>query len=174
MYADVHVSSRIRRWRTALVLRELEIEIAHEMEFAEHQRELQRLMVDKERTDREQAMLRLCLQRAERHQPMPDGIPEKFAKGAAGLQAIHERLRELRHEGEELDHRIVPLAREAGGLGHSRWGPLMRAGNDKSQLARQIETHADLYMSRVSNLLHLTPFGYLRAVRGTLPHDLRR
>ena len=174
MYADVHVSSRIRRWRTALVLRELEIEIAHEMEFAEHQRELQRLMVDKERTDREQAMLRLCLQRAERHQPMPDGMEEKFSKGAAGLQAIHERLRELRHEGEELDHRIVPLAREAGGLGHSRWGPLMRAGNDKSQLARQIETHADLYMSRVSNLLHLTPFGYLRAVRGTLPHDLRR
>jgi 5'-nucleotidase len=39
----------------------------------------------------------------------------------------------------------------------------MRAGNDKSRLARQIERHADVYTSRVSNLLHLTPFGYLRA-----------
>ena len=47
----------------------------------------------------------------------------------------------------------------------------MRAGNDKSRLARQIERHADVYMSRVSNLLYLTPFGYLRAARGSLPHD---
>ena len=48
----------------------------------------------------------------------------------------------------------------------------MRAGNDKSRLARQIERYADVYTSRVSNLLDLTPFGYLRAPRGSLPHDL--
>ena len=47
----------------------------------------------------------------------------------------------------------------------------MRAGNDKSRLARQIEGHADIYMSRVSNLLHVTPYGYLRGTRGSLPHD---
>ena len=49
---------------------------------------------------------------------------------------------------------------------------LMRAGNDKSRLARQIERYADVYTSRVSNFLYLTPFGYLRAPRGSLPHDL--
>ena len=70
-----------------------------------------------------------------------------------------------------LDLRIAPLAREAGELGNAQWGPLMRAGNDKSFLARQIERRADLYLSRVSNLLHQTPFGYLRAPRGSLPHD---
>lgn len=174
MYADVHVSSRIRRWRTALVLRELEVEIAHEQAFAQRQRELMELMRKKERVDREQALLRLCLQRAERHQPLPEGVPETLRPGASGLQAIHDRLKELRHEGEHLDHTIAPLAKLAGELGHTRWGPLMRAGNDKSQLARQIETHADLYMSRVSNLLHLTPFGYLRSGRGALPHDPTR
>jgi hypothetical protein len=47
----------------------------------------------------------------------------------------------------------------------------MHAGNDKSRLARQIERHADIYTSRVSNLQFLTPFGYLRAARGRLPHD---
>jgi hypothetical protein len=50
----------------------------------------------------------------------------------------------------------------------------MRAGADKSRLARQIERHADIYTSRVSNFLWLTPFGYLRAARGSLPHDPRR
>jgi hypothetical protein len=56
-------------------------------------------------------------------------------------------------------------------MGHEIWGPAMRAGNDKSRLARQIEGHADIYMSRVSNLLHVTPYGYLRGARGSLPHD---
>jgi hypothetical protein len=47
----------------------------------------------------------------------------------------------------------------------------MRAGNDKSHMARQVERHADIYMSRVSNLMHATPFAYFRAPRGSLPHD---
>ncbi len=38
-------------------------------------------------------------------------------------------------------------------------------------IAGKIERYADVYTSRVSNLLHLTPFGYLRAPRGNLPHD---
>jgi hypothetical protein len=50
----------------------------------------------------------------------------------------------------------------------------MLAGNDKSHLARQLERYADVYMSRVSNLLYQTPFGYLRAPRGSLPHDTDR
>ena len=47
----------------------------------------------------------------------------------------------------------------------------MRAGNDKSHLARQVERYADIYMSRVSNFLHQTPFVYFRSPRGSLPHD---
>jgi hypothetical protein len=47
----------------------------------------------------------------------------------------------------------------------------MRAGNDKSQLARQVEQYADIYISRVSSFLEHTPFAYLRSARGSLPHD---
>ena len=56
-------------------------------------------------------------------------------------------------------------------LSSERWGLLMRAGNDKSHLARQVERYADIYMSRVSNFLYQTPFVYLRSIRGSLPHD---
>ena len=34
-----------------------------------------------------------------------------------------------------------------------------------------IESYADVYTSRVSNLLFQTPFAYLRSPRGSLPHD---
>lgn len=166
VYADVHVSSQIRRWRTALVLRELEDEVIGEQAFAADQVTLAQLMHDKERLDREQATLRLALQRLDQRAAPPTGV-------TGNAHSIHERLRALRTESEALDLRIGPLARRSGELGHARWGPLMRAGNDKSRLARQIERHADVYTSRVSNLLFLTPFGYLRAARGSLPHDPR-
>ena len=51
------------------------------------------------------------------------------------------------------------------------WGPLMRAGVDKSLFARQVEKHADVYTSRVSNFRAETPYGYLRAARVLLPHE---
>ena len=70
-----------------------------------------------------------------------------------------------------LDERIAPLARASAELGHTAWGPLMRSGNDKSLFARQVERWADIYTSRVSNLRYETPYGYLRAARGSLPHD---
>jgi 5'-nucleotidase len=47
----------------------------------------------------------------------------------------------------------------------------MRAGNDKSHLARQVERYADVYTSRVANFLSQTPYVYMRSLRGSLPHD---
>lgn len=164
VYADIHVSSRIRRWRTALILRELEQEIAAQQAFAAEQSQLQALMEQKSRGEREQARLRLWLQREQSAYAPPP--PPALALGEAS-----ERLRTLRVELDALDRQIAPLAQRAGQLVNERWGPLMHAGNDKSRLARQIERHADVYTSRVSNLLYLTPFGYLRAPRGSLPHD---
>jgi len=166
VYADVHVSSRIRRWRTALVLRELEDEVRAEQGFVTQQRELDEMMQQKVALDEEQAMLRIAMLRLERNEPLPRGV-------LADADAIQVRLRELRAQSEALDARIGPLVQANAQLSNARWGLQMRAGSDKSRLARQIEGHADVYTSRVSNLLHLTPFAYLRAARGSLPHDSR-
>jgi hypothetical protein len=84
---------------------------------------------------------------------------------------VHKRMAKIRQELTALDEEIAPLAARAGTAHNARWGLLLRAGNDKSQLARQIERYADVYTSRVSNLLHITPFAYLRSPRGSLPHD---
>lgn len=164
VYADVHVSSSIRRWRTALILRELEEEVLSEQLFGVEQQQLVELMRRKITLDEEQAALRVALLRIDRNQPTPKGLPGSSAE-------VHERLHTLRHESEQLDKQISPLAQASSKMGHEIWGPAMRAGNDKSRLARQIEGHADIYMSRVSNLLHVTPYGYLRGARGSLPHD---
>ena len=48
----------------------------------------------------------------------------------------------------------------------------MRAGNDKSLFARQVERYADIYTSRVSNFLFYSPLQYFRSHRDRMPHEL--
>lgn len=153
LFGDVHVSKDVLRWRTALIARELESEISDAAQFAERQVELEALMVEKIDVDRQQAQLRL----------------EKVSSGGGDVQASYNK---ITARASRLDDRIAPLARAAGELGNPIWGPLMRAGNDKSLFARQVERYADVYTSRVSNFRAETPYAYLRAARGSLPHDL--
>lgn len=162
IFSDVHVSKSIQRWRTALVLRELEKEIEAIEGFEARQLELRRLMAEKEDLEAESNLLKVALMRVEAgYGPPPQRSPEQ----------IRARLSALRTALEALDARVAPLAREAAALASPSWGLLMRTGNDKSHLARQVERYADIYTSRVSNFLHHGPYAYLRSVRGSLPHD---
>ncbi len=162
MFGDVWVSKSVLRWRTALILRELEEEIDHAWAFRANEGELSKLMGEKERLEAEACLLRVELQRKRQsYGPQPK----------LGDEALQAQINSLRTQLESLDHRIGPLARKSQELANPIWGVLMRAGNDKSHLAFQVERYADIYTSRVSNFLKATPFVYLRSPRGSLPHD---
>ena len=109
IYADVHVSSQIRRWRTALVLRELEHEIAALQALRCAVRTtLEALMDEKQALEREQAQLRLSLQRAQLGYADPSAAP---------IAAAPERLRELRARADRARraHRAAGTGRERAG-----------------------------------------------------------
>jgi len=162
IFVDVHISKSVMRWRTALVLRELEEEVAALEAFAAQQTELAHMMEAKVRLEFAFSQARLKLQRlTNAYGPQP----------ADDAQQLKDAMAALRAELVALDEHIAPLAKAGGEILNSRWGLLMRAGNDKSHLARQVERYADIYTSRVSNFLYETPFVYLRAPRGSLPHD---
>jgi len=162
IFGDARVSKSVLRWRTALVLRELEDEIAAVEKFRPQQDNLARSMATKERLEHDFSRLRLQRQRtAKRYGP----------QGEQSIDELDRAMREVRTDLVALDKEISVLARAAATLGSSVWGPTMRAGNDKSHFARQIERYADIYTSRVSNFLRDTPFAYFRSYRGSLPHD---
>lgn len=161
--ADVSVSKSLKRWRTALVLRELEAELEAEDAFRGSQAELETLMGEKERLERGSTQLRLQLLRMERG--------ARRSRRSRLESALRDQIHSLREELKALDGRIGPLARASSELVNERWGAIMRTGNDKSHLARQIERFADIYTSRVSNLGLISPYAYLRAPRSSLPHD---
>ncbi len=161
IFGDVHVSKRSLAWRTALIVRELEHEIVASLDAHDELNVLDGMMHEKEELERELCQKRLLL------------VRRKAGYGeAVDEPRLHREINELRTTINELDERISPLAKRAGELSNTSWGPLMWAGNDKSHFARQVERHADVYTSRVSNFAFATPFVYLRSPRGTLPHDV--
>lgn len=161
-YGDVHVSKNLRRWRTALVVRELEAEIRAEAAYADGLRALASLMARKVEMERALSLLRLrVLHRREGAAP-PREEP---------LKVLEQQLQAQREALLALDAEITPIAQAAGELANARWGLLMASGNDKSYFARQVERHADIYTSRVSNLLYATPFAFFRAHRSPMPHE---
>lgn len=162
LYADVSVSKDVLRWRTALILRELEDEVGGQLAFADGEAALAELMREKEALETRLASARLDRLRSRSGHADPVGDP---SDAGAAIDELSKAL-------ATLDERIAPLAKQASVLANPHWGPLMRSGSDKSLFARQVERYADVYTSRVSNFLHATPFAYLRAARGTLPHEV--
>jgi HAD superfamily 5'-nucleotidase-like hydrolase len=154
IFADVTVSKNILRWRTALVVRELEEELAHLESFEADQKDLSRLMLEKMELEHKQNHYRM-----------------EMVRGKKSGKNWRKEMDEIRKQILDLDGQISPLAKKYSTLMNSRWGLIMRAGNDKSHMARQIEKNADVYMSRVSNFAFQTPYVYLRSPRSSLPHD---
>ncbi|MEP0547466.1 MAG: HAD-IG family 5'-nucleotidase [Rhodothermales bacterium] len=161
LFTDVNISKSVLRWRTALILRELEEELDALESFEATQERLAAMMEKKVQMEAEYSAYRLALQRTR------NGYTAE-ARSAAEIEAD---MAKHRAKLLALDEEIGPLARASATLHNPNWGLMMRTGNDKSHLARQVERYADVYTGRVSNFLHATPYAYLRSHRGSLPHD---
>ena len=166
IFADVHVSKSILRWRTGLIVRELDEELDALQKFYHKQTALTALMSEKATVERRLVWGRLQLQRLK--------ADKKKAGNQKKISSLFKKSEEIRQRLEALDTTISPLAEEFNTLMNKRWGLLMRVGNEKSHFARQVEQYSDIYMSKVSNFLYTTPFAYLRAPHSNLPHDLRK
>ncbi len=165
MFGDVHVTKNLLRWRTALIVRELEQEIVASLNAERDLETLAAMMQEKEALEREHCTMRLLLTR------MRAGYGPRLPEHADEERELNQAIGALRAKLTALDDRVAPLAKRASEVGNKTWGPTMWAGNDKSHFARQIERYADVYTSRVSNFAFATPFVYLRSPRGSLPHD---
>ncbi len=161
LFGDVHYSKALLRWRTAIILQELESEVRALSAFLPNQERLAKLMADKEDLEARLGALRLARLRAQ----------NGYADPMIDVSDVRSSIDATRDEILALDDDIAPLAIEAGHLSSDEWGLMMRAGADKSLLARQVEKYADIYTSRVSNLLFPGPYAMYRIGRLDLPHD---
>jgi hypothetical protein len=80
---------------------------------------------------------------------------------------------ELQKQIGEIDGQISVLIKKQQSLHNERWGALMRAGNEESYFAHQVDRYACVYMPKLTDLLKFSPRSYFRSPRRPLAHEIK-
>ena len=164
IYTDAGVAKMMFRWRTCLIIREIEEEICAVAKGREGRNKIVELMHKKDVIGDLFNHLRLGFE------PIKgNGVTRRWVQDSETLkQTMAQILKLMVKLDDEISER---LARDGKDFSQ-KWGYLCRAGlHDKSALCRQIEKWADIYTSRVSNFYRYTPFMYFRSAAQSLSHD---
>lgn len=153
IYGDVVSIKKTFNWRTALVLEPLEEEVQAVKASAPIQNKIDSLMTKKEAL--ETKLNNMDLKRKEDKQEVER---KEINKLFADIEKINEEISGLL---EDYKKHFNPY-----------WGELMRAGQEESRMADQVEKYACIYMAKVSDLLKHSPKTYFRPIKRVLPHEL--
>ena len=135
-----------------MIIEELENELKHNHEAEPVIRDIDTLMRKKE--------------------PLEDELTDLMTKKIEKENPIDEnRISDLQDNITEIDTQISNLIKKQQSLYNPNWGQLMRAGNEESYFAYQMERYACVYMSKIGDLFALSPRTYFRAPRRPLSHE---
>ena len=104
-------------------------------------------------------------------EPQEDELTELMTMKIEKQGADENKIETLQKQISEIDGQISALIKKQQGMYNDRWGQLMRAGNEESYFAYQVDRYACIYMTRLSELLELSPRTYFRAPRKPLSHE---
>ena len=152
IYGDVVSIKKQCAWRTALVLADLEKELAELRKARPLQRQIDGLIEEKIALETE--LNRLELERYGGHKPDRKRTFELFEKLEGYNRHISDKLEDLRSYFNPY------------------WGEILRSGSEESRFADQVERYACIYMTKVSDLYDYSPKTYFRpSTRRRLPHE---
>ena len=172
IFTDLNHAQATMRWRTALVVQELEKEI--EVQSSDDERRQHETIVHLlGEIDHCSNLLNQLLTAQRRNHVAHADSCAQTDKGDAELTGAMEReIAQLQMTKAHLEAQLAPLLFHEGRSMNPHWGYMARAGfADKSHFMRQIEKYADVYTSRVSNLLHYTPEKHFQGYRQGLAHE---
>jgi HAD superfamily 5'-nucleotidase-like hydrolase len=153
IYGDILRLKKDCGWRTAMVIEELHHEVDANKKTEPLINEIETLMKKKEPMEDE--LTDLMTRRIEKNSPIDEGKID-------GLQKTIS----------EIDGQISGLIKKQQSMYNSHWGQLMRAGNEESYFAYQVDRYACVYMAKLADLLELSPRTYFRAPRRPLSHEI--
>jgi 5'-nucleotidase len=167
IYGDMLRSRKSSNWRTAMVLQEMEHEVATYDRLRGELTKLDRLDAELIHHDAElnerQSTLRAL-------QKLVDQTPGSDQVGDA-KRAVKEVIETLRKELRAVTAQHRTLEAEIDHAFNPYWGPLFREGYEISKFGEQVEAYACVYTSRVSNFRFYSPMQYFRGPRDRMPHE---
>lgn len=169
IYGDIIRNRKASLWRTCFVVQELEQEIDYQEAHAAEMQRLAELELVRTQLDDLINHHKLLLNALERAAAKGQGGPDlegRRQQAKAELEGLRGAARAVHAEAEELEERFEAGANRA-------WGLVFKEGHENSRFGEQVEDYADLYTSRVSNLLYYSPAQYFRSPRQVMPHERR-
>jgi 5'-nucleotidase len=174
IYGDILRSKKESAWRTAMIIQELEVEVAAyesrktDFEATEHFEEEREKYEDDLRYL--QARFKDLTRQIEHAKERPNGTPVAEMEAERGrakraLERVRGRLR-------TLDAEVALIERRIDLRFHPYWGSLLKEGSEQSSFGAQVEEYACLYTSRVSNFLSYSPQQFFRSPRDVMAHEI--
>lgn len=172
IYGDIQRSKELFNWRTLLVVQELEDQLSRQEKL---QPDFERIMetIHREEEIQEEAQsLRSEIGNLQRRLKMVGSDKQKEVKQQQRLKDYIDQLHRKEQQLEEI-HKQIKMQIEAREKAlHPIWGELMRTSLEKSRFAKQVESYACLYTSRVTNLRFYSCSQKYRSYRDMMPHDM--
>ena len=150
IYGDVVSIKKTFNWRTGMVLDPLAEEVESIVKSTPIQTEINKLMTKKE--ELETKLNELDLKKKEDN--------EEVSK---------KEINKLFAEIEKVNGNISELLVKYRSHFNQNWGEMMRAGQEESRFADQVEKYACIYMAKVSDLLKYSPKTYFSLLRESYP-----
>lgn len=164
IYGDILRSKKTSLWRTALVVEELEDEIALTQT---HSADVQRLVEyekERRRLDNLLNLQRQALSALEKSLGDSARLAPRFVEYKVEREKTKAALKALVHEMEHLEAVV-------GDAFNANWGMVFKEERENSRFGDQVADYACIYTSRVTNFFAYSSYQYFRSPRDLLPHE---
>ncbi|MFK8138725.1 MAG: HAD-IG family 5'-nucleotidase [Bdellovibrionales bacterium] len=152
IYGDIVRLKKDCNWRTALVVEELAEEVKNIQKSKPVFDDIWELMDQKQPLEKEL-------------QKMEDDRRE------LGHKADPKLVDKLLEQIHSIDKDIGEKISKHQSVFNKNWGEVMRAGNDESYFASQVQRYACIYTSTLADILRVSPRNYFRASRREQAHE---
>ncbi len=165
IYGDILRSKKESSWRTAMIIQELDDEIAA---YEACRTALARLRVLDEDREKLEDELRYYQARFKELAREPNGGSDSQAERTRVKRALERVRTELRAIDREHDQLVDHVDRSF----HPYWGSLLKEDNEMSMFGLQVELYSDIYTRRVSCLQAYSPQQFFRSPHDLMHHEL--
>ena len=172
IYGDILRLRKQHMWRTAMVLQELEREIAVSDRLEAQIQDLELLDRRHRNLESEIDFQTLRLKKIQRLLDDPACSASLRSRLEDERKLTRASIDSLRDRANLMDAEVDSLESRIDRAFNPHWGSCLREGNENSRFGEQVNDYADLYSSRVSNFGPYSPLRYFRAPRRPMPHEI--
>jgi HAD superfamily 5'-nucleotidase-like hydrolase len=164
IYGDILRSKKETSWYTAMIIQELDAEVAA---YEASNDDLSRMRTLEEQREKLEDELRFYQARF-KELSRAQGLSGAEAERMRAKRAVERVRAELRSNFAEFGARSERVSTRF----HPYFGSLLKEQNEMSSFGLQVELYADVYMRRVSCLKSYSPQQYFRSPYDLMPHEL--